>query len=401
MESCLPLNNCNMNLSILIFIVFISVIFNFVSANIWAPVVNLPAGTSGITYTSSLWISSTQSLIAGNKGTLVDGSVILSSSNKGVSWSSSTLTSGSFGTVTALTQNIVSGTVYFLSVGYQLSNSVGRVLLSKNSNGSVWSIAATTYLDQSSISQSLPELYSVCLGRNGYAYTAGKPTATLFSIYVATSVSGTYSQWSVSQSWTDTSFTAYGMATYDGVNVVVVGSHTSNVTFLNTGTIFRSSDMGSSWSVTYISQSTSLYTAAAISSSTFYIGGSSGYIARSTDSGITWIVISYSNVNYAFFSISLLSSSDVYVAGYNSDSTSAQGLVLKSTDSGATWGTEVMDLKSTTTVAMYDVETGLAGDTSIYAKVTGSIFLELNKREYGTNIFFYRSFKSANSPANS
>lgn len=373
------INICKLNLSIIIFcFIFIS-LFNYVSATVWATNRNLPSGTSGIAYTyiSSLWMSPTQSLIVGNQGNLGGGSVILKTNDKGISWSSSTVTSGSFGTLTALTQNRVSGTIYFLSVGYQFqlssSNTVGRVLLSKNSNGSVWSIAATTYLDKSSVSQPLPELYTVCLGSNGYAYAAGQPSANIFSIYIATS--DPYSQWSLSHSWSDTSFIALGMATNDGVNVIAVGSHTSNVTFINTGAVFRSSDMGSSWSITYISQTTSLYAAAAVSSSIFYIGGSSGYIARSTDSGSTWSRISYSNVNYAFYSISLLSSTSVYVAGYNTDNTPVLGLVLKSTDSGTTWETEVTKLQSTTTVAMYDADTGVAGDASIYSKVPGNTFL--------------------------
>lgn len=355
--------------------------FNFVSATVWATNRNLPAATSGISYSyiSSLWISPTQSLIVGNEGTLGDGSVILKTDDKGISWSCSTLTSGSFGTLTALTQNRVSGMIYFLSVGYQFDlsygNTLGRVLLSKNSNGSVWSITTTTYLDEYSVSQSFPELYTVCLGSNGYAYAAGQPSATAFSIYVATS--DPYSQWSLSHTWSDNSFIAFGMATIDGVNVVVVGSHTSSETFLNTGAVFRSSDMGSSWSITYISQTTSLYTAAAVSSSTFYIGGSSGYIARSTDSGSTWSVISYSNANYGFFSISLLSSTTVYVAGYNIFSSLVLGLVLKSTDSGSTWETEVTKLESTTTVAMYDADTGVAGDSSIYTKVDGNFYFTI------------------------
>jgi hypothetical protein len=55
-------------------------------------------------------------------------------------------------------------------------------------------------------------------------------------------------------------------------------------------------------------------------------------------------------------------------------SSQSNGMVIKSLDGGVTWGTEVSGLQSTSTVAMFDSLTGIAGDSSVYKTVTGRSF---------------------------
>ena len=348
------------------YLFFCSFVLNTLAS--WAPV-NLPSSAQGITkYVSSLWISPYRCVVAGNKGNLVDGSIILVSNNKGLSWTKCNITSGSFGTITSMTSQKINGVSYLLSVGFQVSDSIGRVFLS-TSNGSTWSLTSTTYTTNS-VSVSLPVLNSVCIGTNGYAFTIGKASATSFGIFYS-SLSSSFSVWSLATYWNDTNYVAFGIGTNDGVSIVAVGSYNNATTYLSTGVVFLSQNTGSSWSIYFVSATSALFSVAALSSTTFFIGGDSGYLAKSIDSGSTWVSLSYSNQNYGFYSISILSSSVVYAAGHI-DSSSPQGLILKSVNSGTSWSIEVSGLKSLQSVAMHDSSNGIAGDSSVYATVQGN-----------------------------
>lgn len=351
---------------------FILFCLTFWSLNIlaseWATI-TLPAAANGISnYVSSQWISSSSVIIIGNKGgTIADGSVILRSRNKGISWKSANYSGGSLGTLTSLAQRKINGFPYLLCVGYQISSSYGQVYTSAN-NGSNWALSSTKFTFGQSLFK-FPALLAITLGANGYAFASGKASTDFFNIFKSDN-SNSYQTWVSTASWNVTGYIANGISTYDGVNVIAVGSH-DNVDFTYGGVIFRSTDSGATWNVSFLS--TVLYGVTAASSTVFYIGGYLGYAAKSSDAGFTWATISYSDNLYTIYSFSYLSTTAVYAA-VSKDGTTGAGMVLVSTDSGTTWQIEVSGLKSTKTIAMVDFQTGIAGDSFVYARVTGVDF---------------------------
>lgn len=232
---------------------------------------------------------------------------------------------------------------------YYLAVSETGIVYNSTGDGSLWS------------SQQRPiQLYSATIGSNGESYICGDG----FTIYKTTLPE---------VSWTDVTpgggTTCYGVSTFDGVNVIAVG---------DSGTVYYSSDSGSTWTLSSGVTESFLYSAAHGSSSVSVIGGLDGFVARTTDYGASWTPVSPFSSAYIirYHSISLLSVSDIYVAGYRDSE--QDGAIYYSSNGGTTW-----DLMDTTEhqllcIAMYNSEKGIAGSdgrTGIYSILPGNKLL--------------------------
>lgn len=136
-------------------------------------------------------------------GYQVSGGNILLSNDDGVSWKTINTTSFSFGSLYALISNTISSTTYYLAVddsGY---------VYGSTGDGTTWTQKA----------QVPTQLFGAVIGSNGNAYVCGYNN----KVYRSTTASS-YS------TWTSTSPTISGVnylndvSTFDGVNVIVVGS---------------------------------------------------------------------------------------------------------------------------------------------------------------------------------
>jgi photosystem II stability/assembly factor-like uncharacterized protein len=103
-------------------------------------------------------------------------------------------------------------------------------------------------------------------------------------------------------------------------------------------------------------------------------GGSSGYLARTTNGGKTWTSMSVfsSLVTIKFHSISMLTNDTAYVAGNN-------GAVFMTTNFGSSWTRIASTGVTLYSLAVYDSLTAVAGAASgsgIYVMVPGKYFFK-------------------------
>jgi photosystem II stability/assembly factor-like uncharacterized protein len=111
--------------------------------------------------------------------------------------------------------------------------------------------------------------------------------------------------------------------------------------------IYKTSDGGSTWlEVNFTASFENLYGIAFDkASSTGWIGGSTGNLLKSTDAGETW-VSQVSGTANAIFGIYAHSSTTAWLVGVN-------GMIKKTTDGGATWTSQTSGLSN---LAIYDIK---------------------------------------------
>jgi photosystem II stability/assembly factor-like uncharacterized protein len=121
------------------------------------------------------------------------------------------------------------------------------------------------------------------------------------------------------------------------VEVVAVGAG---------GTILYSSDSGSTWSTAVTTTTASIYSLSQYNTTHIMAAGDGSYVASSKNGGVTWTtrtVFSTANISIGLHSISLISSTEAYVAGQN-------GEVYKTTNFGYSWS-----LLATTNAKIYSL----------------------------------------------
>ena len=130
------------------------------------------------------------------------------------------------------------------------------------------------------------------------------------------------------------------------------------------GTFMKSSNAGSSWTFytnaggwqpSYYGQGRILYSGWFFNLTTGLVCGSSGWIARTTNAGLTWDSLA-SPVTAALYGIHFINSTTGYIGG-------ASGTVLKSTNAGVTWTA----LTTGVTTTIYNI---FAGDNFVLAPTT-------------------------------
>jgi photosystem II stability/assembly factor-like uncharacterized protein len=246
-----------------------------------------------------------------------------------------------FGPLYGLASKTVNNIVYYLAVDEN-----GYIYGAKG-NGTQWSAVSSTIVG----------LNGVTIGSNGNAYVCGASARVYCSSYSTSSAFATWTDVSPSLA----SDTFYAVSTYDGINVIAVGG---------TGSIYYSSDSASTWT-SASSGTTGIINCISHGSSSFAISaGQNSYVARTSDSGATWTIMSVfsaSTVFIRFQAVSVLSTSQAFVAGNN-------GEIWRTLDGGTSWKRVTSTGSTLFSIGMYDLLTGVAGATAgsgVYTLVPG------------------------------
>ena len=150
------------------------------------------------------------------------------------------------------------------------------------------------------------------------------------------------------------SSTPYAMGFFDG---------TTGITSGVSGTIYRTTDGGNTWSAITSGTTSSLYTLAIADANTAIICGTNGVILRTADKGATWTPVT-SGTTVQFWGSSFSDALHGMVAGYS-------GTVLRTIDGGITWAPVASPITSKN---MY----GISMKDAAHALVVGSGGTALN-----------------------
>lgn len=278
------------------------------------------------------------------------GGLIIRSTDYGITWTQ--VASIPFAlnglTSTTLTAN---GLTYYMAV----DNS--RRTYMSNGTGQTWGRVG----DRPS-----NNLFSAAIGKNGNAFTAGA------NVVRRASYSTLFSTWTTLTVAPDPFFNLwFDVSTSDGVNVIIVGSD---------GMVYYSSSSGDSWTAGSSGTNSSIYCVShAASSSVFAMAaGASGYLAKTSDGGSTWTLMTAFSADYTaqYRSISVLTTTEAYVAAY-STTVDPKGVVYRTFNGGTTWSLMSSVTSQLFSLAMYSSDYGVAGSTDgvgIYALVAGMYY---------------------------
>lgn len=283
-------------------------------------------------------------------GTASSSGAILKSSNYGATWTTVRSQLSGFATIAART--LSNGVTYYIAVDNT------RTVYVSSGTGESWASIA---------SKPGNTVFGTAIGINGMAFMVGNGRTNIRS----SSNASAYATWTSLTTaagvwnWMDVS-------TLDGVNVIAVTS---------IGGIHYSFNSGSTWTAAASSGTSGfIYCVSHVSSTIAMAAGASGYIAKTSDGGVTWTTMTaFSNSNGAkFHDISMVSSTEAYVAASPDDGIASLGVIYGTSDGGSTWtllATTDLQLYS---LAMFSSTYGMAGTSSgsvIYALVACKLSL--------------------------
>ena len=299
------------------------------------------------------------------------GSIVVRSVDNGLTWVTSTYSGGSFGFIYEIASRTLGNTVYYLG-----ADEVGAVYRSVD-GGITWTNVASIPFSG----------YAVTIGTNGNAFIAGSS----YRISSSSNATG-YVTWTARNPATITPTSIwYDISTYNGVKVIAVAQR---------GNIYYSTNAGSSWTRSTVGVPSTAVIVYCVdhgstnvamvrvphSFFTFLIsfmlkfncptlkaGGASGYLALTTDAGVTWTGVSpfASSVVIRYHSIRMRSSTEAYVAG-------SDGRIYATFNAGTTW-----TLLASTGVTLYSLDVfsetqgtaGAVAGSQVYTIVSGTICL--------------------------
>jgi photosystem II stability/assembly factor-like uncharacterized protein len=313
----------------------IIILFAFVMTKSEWVGINVPP-RSEYNFLSITWSNKT-AIVA---GTGSSSSVISWSNDVGLSWTTS---SSSFaGFIYDISSNSVNGIKYAIAPTTQ-----GKIYHSLD-EGKTWKLNATIPVG----------LYGVAIGPNGNAFVCGNA----FNVYGTTLPSRSWQNLSPGAG----SGTFYDISTYDGTNIIAVGTR---------GFIYYSSSSGSSgsWTAASSGVTTTIYCVSHGDAYTAIAAGTSSYVAKTTNGGALWTVLSVyssSTVITYYHSISFLDVNTVFIAGNN-------GEIYQSINCGSTWIKIASIQYVLYSISMVSNTKGLAGAVAgrgVYTLVTGLFF---------------------------
>lgn len=320
---------------LVVFLVFLASFIQITDANTaWAQV-SVPA--SSFSYVSVNFWSSYDAIAVGNQ---FSGGAMIVTNDSGISWSTVSY-NGTLGPLYDVTSHKYSDINYILSVDYN-----GNMYLSTDNATSFSNVFTNAF----------GALIGVSVGSNNEAYTCGQGNR----IYKS-SVSSNFSTWTTISTGIATGI-FYDISSYDGVNIITVTS---------SGSIYYSTDSASTWTkgTSSASSSTVIYCVDHGSNSIAMAGGSNGYLSITYDNGATWSSITpfSSSVTIRFHSVTMLNSTEAFVAGSN-------GEIWRTLDAGSNWQLEASTGDLLYSIGVWDTIIGVAGATSlsgVYTQVTG------------------------------
>lgn len=287
------------------------------------------------------WTTSGDVFAAGQNAA---GGVVIKSSDYGMTWATVKSSTGGFFALNSKT--IGTGTTYYIAVDTKFFVHVS------SGTGVTWVTNAAKTSNSA---------YGVTIGSNGNAFISG----TNF-IRRATD-SSTYTTWTTLTSGATGTAIWYDVSTVDGLNVIMVG-------YL--GRAHYSSD-GTAWTAGVSGTTGIIYCVAHVSTMVAMAAGELGYLAKTTDGGATWTAMTAFDSSFTarFHSISVLSSTDAYVAAFPDGGATALGVIYYTTNGGTTWSLLATTDIQLYSLSMYSSVHGVAGASSgvgLFALVSGS-----------------------------
>lgn len=310
----------------------------------FAAVSSLSSSNLQYSFVALTWNANGEAFAAGQ----LNAGIILKSSDFGVTWTQ-VGTSVSFGALYGITANTITPT----STTYYLAVDASRYTYVANGTGVSWKRMS---------SRASFSLYGVSLGSNGNAFVVGGTNTIRRSSY-----SSSFATWtSLTTDAQDTTW--FDVSTIDGVNVIVVGAN---------GTIYYSSNSGSQWTQASNLKTTSDLYCVDHANQTIAMVGGDGFLAKTTDAGNSWSVITTaypSNYTARFHSLSMISTTEAYVAVFPSDGQTSLGLIYKTVDGGSSWTVIYSSSVPLYSLSMFNSDFGVAGagaHTSLLAVFSG------------------------------
>jgi photosystem II stability/assembly factor-like uncharacterized protein len=296
-----------------------------------------------VSYTAVTWPEDGTVLAAGGQ----TSGVIIRSTDYGVTWSQVSK-NVSFSPIYGLASKTVGGITYYIAVDDSAE------IFTANGTGEAWKLAT----------QVSGALYGVTIGLNGNAYISGGTSAQVYRASNSTK----YKTWTLKNP--TTSGTLYGISSYDGVNVIAVGS-----TNAGSPRIYYSYASANSWSQTSSTGASGVIYCVSHGNATFAMAaGQSAYIARTYNGGKTWStmsVFSSTSTIIRYQALSVLSTSEAYVSG-------STGQIYKTVNGGNSWSLLVSTRSTLTSLSMYSSSRGVAGVLTgggLYALVPSKFFI--------------------------
>lgn len=296
----------------------------------WVQRLFTTAPLSQVSYLAISWPENGTVIAVGGQSS----GVIIRSVDEGISWTQ-VATNLSPSTLYGVASMTVNGVIYSVAV-----DDAAEIFVSTDS-GLTWAF----------VSQRSGALYGATIGSNGNAYVCGGTTTQVFR----SSQSSSYATWTAVPA--STSGTLYGISSYDGVNVIAVGSTSGQ------GRIFYTSTSGSSWTLSSTmnlpSTGTIVYCVDHGSATFAMAAGLNSYVARTTDGGATWtrMTVFSSSITIRYQSISVLGTQSAYVAGSN-------GQIYSTINGGSSWNLIASTGVTLMSLTMTDFTHGVAGGIS-------------------------------------
>ncbi len=152
------------------------------------------------------------------------------------------------------------------------------------------------------------------------------------------------------------------------------------------GFIARSSDAGDSWNIVSIETFETLYDHSFIDKSTGYIVGNSGHIFKTIDGGITWEQL-ISETSMRLIDVSFVDSENGIIVGGSSE---YDGIILQTSDGGLSWEKNIIPSIFLSSVEFVNNDLGYIIGGDVYQN-TASLF---KTTDGGSNweLFEYKDF---------
>jgi len=309
----------------------------------WVPT----SSTYSYSFVAGTWSHDGVAMLAGTSAEF-GGGIMVKSNDYGLTWSQVyQIPTNDY--LFGLTSKSINNTTYYISVA------TSGYIFNSSGDGSSWSWSQPNLYD----------LYGVTIGSNGNVFVCGD-SAKIYNNALPLSngnwVDYTPSVSSISACFGKTTgILFYDISSYDGINVIAVGTYGCKYYFSTTG----SSGIGS---VSSYSGKDDINCVAHGNSTTAFAAGSNAFVAKTVNGGKSWTKLSVYTSSTAvteYKGISFLNINEVFIAG-------SQGEIFRSSNGGASWILMASDNVEYLSISIFSDLKGVAGGSGkLYALVPG------------------------------